>query len=168
MYKIYVQFRLTVHLYSGIWHYVGHVCVGARDSAFKQLVYNGPDIFVGAVKLVHTSGYVSCRTSSRNSHWGCDLAGIRSRNLAITITDSDNRVLYPSPHFVKRSATGWYEMPGYNGVSPELIFRDFCEPQYFEKGRKLRVWYGEDLTGYTESDNHGKSCMRVYFYLLAH
>jgi hypothetical protein len=111
------------------------------------------------------SGYVSCSSSGRNSYWGCDSRPI----LAVTITDTRNRVLYPSPHLIKRAAgKGWYEMPGYDGVSPELIFRDFCEPQYFKKGRKLRIWYGEDLHGHTEHDNHGKSCMHVYFYLLAH
>jgi hypothetical protein len=157
-------FELCLYLYLGIWHYVDHACIGAKGNSYKELVYKGPNVFVGAAKLVHTSGYVSCRSSSRNSYWGCD----SSKDLAITITDTSNRVLYPSPHLIKRGGAGWYEMPGYDGVSPELIFRDFCEPQYFKKGRKLRVWYGEDLHGHTEHDNHGKSCMHVYFYLLAH
>ena len=147
----------------GLWYHVGHVCVGARGNSYKEVVYNGPNTFVGAVKLVHISGYVSCTKSIRNSYWGCS----SDLNLAITMTDIDNRVLYPSPHLVQRNTkTGWYQMLGYNGVSPELVFRDFCEPPYFKKGRKLRVWYGEDLVGYTESDNHGKSCMHVYFFLL--
>ena len=147
----------------GIWRYVGHACVGARGNSYKELVYNGTNAWVGAVKLVHVSGYVSCSKSTRNSHWGCH-SGL---SLAITITDTDNQVLHPSTYLVQRNTkTGWYQMPGYNGVSPELVFTDFCQPPYYKKGRKLRVWYGEDLVGYTESDNHGKTCMHVYFFLL--
>ena len=145
----------------GFWYHLGHVCVGARGNSYKELVYNGTDAFVGGAKLVYVSGYVSCSKSTRNSHWGCN----SGPSLAITITDADNRILYPSPRLVQRnSQTGWYLMPGYNGVSPELVFRDFCQTQYFNKGRKVRVWYGEDLRGYTEYDNHGESCMNVYLY----
>ena len=34
-------------------------------------------------------------------------------------------------------------------------------PKYLENGDKLRVCYGEDLFGYTETENHGKTCMNI-------
>ena len=41
----------------------------------------------------------------------------------------------------------------------EILFNIFS-------GEELRVWFGEDLVGYTESDNHGTSCADVYFELI--
>ena len=40
----------------GVWFYVGHACIGAKDNAYNAMVYNGPSSFVGAVKLIHTQG----------------------------------------------------------------------------------------------------------------
>ena len=112
--------------------------------------------------FVIISGYVSNAASYTGSFWGSN----EGRPLATLITDDDNRILYPSPRVTSVSGNGWYDLPGYKGKSPKLVFSDFGVLYYFEKGRKLRVWYGEDWSGFTEVDNHGKSCMDVYFYLM--
>ncbi|XP_028402253.1 uncharacterized protein LOC114525227 [Dendronephthya gigantea] len=145
----------------GVWFDVGHACVGTRDNSFHELTYNGPSSFVGAVKLVHTSGYVSNSAAKKGSYWG----GNTVTALAMLITDDLNRIVYPSTRVTTVSSNGWYKLPRYTGVSPNLVFSDTGAPQYFEKGNKIRIWYGEDWSGFTESDNHGKACMRVYFHL---
>jgi hypothetical protein len=107
------------------------------------------------VKLVHTSGLVSNAVSLKGSYWGNGDGGNR---LGTSITDSQNRILYPSPRLTSmNNPSGWYSVPGYTTLSPELVsVTDFCVPQHLNKGAKLRVWYSEDLKDYTESDNRGQ------------
>ena len=116
------------------------------------MVYDGQGSFVSAVKLVHTKGYVS------NHHASSGFLGgeTDSMQLGILITDTDNRIIYPSPRITEVSITGdkgWYKMPGYTKKSRNLVLSDFAAPQYFEKGTKFRAWYGEDLYDYTETPN---------------
>ena len=149
----------------GKWVRIGQGCVGARQNQYKEVTFTGSSCFVGAVKLVHYWGYVGCHASAR-SNWGCE-AG--RTELLMIVTDSMNQILYPSPRLVTYGARGhkeWYTLPGYTSSSRELVFSDFGYPKYLKKGNKLRVWYGEDLYDYTESDNHGKTCMNIYVYSL--
>ncbi|CAB4045790.1 Hypothetical predicted protein [Paramuricea clavata] len=146
----------------GDWFHVGQAAVGAKDNSYHELVYKGPSSFVGAVKLVHTKGYMSNRKGLTNSYWG--LVN-ESQVLATVITDVENRIIYPSPFVTQLTWHGLYRMPGYNSTSPYLVFSDFCAPQYFEGGRKIRIWYSEDLYDYTDHNNDGTSHMEVYFFL---
>ena len=118
--------------------------------------------FIGAIKLVHRSGYVSCAENG-GSNWGCRARGT---SLAMIITDAKNRIIYPSPRLATVTSGGWYTLPGYTSSSPELILTDFGNPKYLITNEKLRIWYGEDLKGYTESDNHGSTCMDIYAYFI--
>ena len=34
-------------------------------------------------------------------------------------------------------------------------------------GDEMRIWYGEDLYKYTDTDNHGTSCADVYIHVEA-
>ena len=116
------------------------------------------------MKLVHRSGYVSCSAAaSSGSNWGCSGS---STALAMIVTDARNRIIYPSPRLVTVNSGGWYTLPGYTSSSPELILTDFGNPKYLITNEKLRIWYGEDLKGYTESDNHGSTCMDIYAYFI--
>ena len=112
------------------------------------------------MKLVHKNGYIGCYAAAR-SNWGC-VAGTPELNMIIT--DSKNQIMYPSPRLVKINRYSWYKLPGYTSLSPELVFTDLGYPKYFKTGDKLRIWYGEDLYGHTESDNHGFTCMDIYAY----
>ena len=115
------------------------------------------------MKLVHISGLVSNALSQEGSYWGIGNGG---NHLGTLITDSQNRILYPSPRLTSmNNPSGWYYIPGYTTLSPELVFTDFCVPQHLNKGAKLRVWYSEDLKDYTESDNSGQSCTKIFAYL---
>jgi hypothetical protein len=154
---------LNNFFFTGLWLYVGEGCFGAKDNSNMEVTYNGPSAFVGAVKLVHTSGLVSNGVSQEGSYWG---SGDGGNQLGTLITDSQNRIIHPSPRLtIMDNPSGWYSIPDYTTLSPELVFTDFCVPQHLNKGAKLRVWYSEDLKDYTESDNSGQSCTKIFAYL---
>lgn len=46
-------------------------------------------------------------------------------------------------------------------MSPEIVLPSFS-PYSVRSGDQLRLWYGEDLVGYTESDNRGLVCADAY------
>lgn len=124
------------------------------------------------MKLVHISGYVGCHPTAR-SYWGCASTSgdpvSKPIEIIMIITDVNDQVFYPSPRLVEigiNGHSGWYTLPGYTSSSADLVFTDFGYPKFFKSGDKLKVWYGEDLYGYTEDDNHGSTCMDVYAYIM--
>ena len=139
------------------------VCYGAKGNNFGRFKLRQEGFLVG-MKLEHVSGTVTCyaRTNLRWSYWGCYLPTERTR-LETVITDSNNLIIYPN------SPTKWmfprqyaYQLAGHEGRSKILVFSGNCSAVYARKGQQLRIWYGEDLTGVTESDNGGKHCVNVY------
>jgi hypothetical protein len=85
--------------------------VGAKDNSYHELVYKGPSAFVGAVKLVHTKGYMSNHKGEKHSYWGITNS---PHLLATVITDAENRIIYPSTRVTQLTWHGLYRMPGYN------------------------------------------------------
>ena len=149
----------------GKWIKIGDGCVGTKQQQYAQITLTGSSCFIGAMKLVHKSGYVACY-GVLHSNWGCQPG---KKELVMVVTDAMNQILYPPPRLVTfhiHGHKGWYTLPGYTSSSSELVFTDFGYPKYLKKGDQLRVWYGEDLYDYTESDNSGKTCMDIYVYSL--
>ena len=56
----------------------------------------------------------------------------------------------------------YYTIPGYDAQSSEIVFNDFPNPLHLSSDEELRLWYGEDLKDYAESDNNGTSCTDVF------
>ncbi|KAL9960948.1 hypothetical protein ACROYT_G034457 [Oculina patagonica] len=138
------------------------VCIGTRNTQYGT--FNAPATGkVAAVKLVHLYGYVSCHSSDPNnwSMWGC--GGIRDY-VNMVITAANNHILLPPTQFMqfKYQAGKWSKIPGYGANSPELVLSRFSGPFFVIQGHQHRVWYGEDLAGYTESDNGGRVCTDVW------
>ena len=106
---------------------------------------------VEAVKLVHVSGSVSCGTG-RWSKWGCETGS----PFATLLTTSSDVILLPE------SKQYWYEIPGYNVNSGEIVFTSFSNPLLLSSGQELRLWYNEDLKNQSEHDNGGNACAEVY------
>jgi len=109
--------------------------------------------------FVHRTGKVSCSKSSKAafSYWGCDP---NHRNLIAILTDQSNKILAPEASAVSKH--GYYTLAGYTSSSSALLF---CAPKKSHcvfANSELRLWYGEDLRGYTEGDNGGKTCADVY------
>jgi len=138
------------------------VCFGAKDNTFGSfnVPYGGK---IAAVKLVHLSGYVTCARSSFSywSFWGCANHPARGTQVNVIITTSSNTIITPVSPFLTDHPGKWCELPGYNSFSPEIILPRFS-PYSVSSGQELRVWYGEDLAGSTESDNGGLVCCDVY------
>ncbi|CAB4013674.1 Hypothetical predicted protein [Paramuricea clavata] len=144
---------------SGFWRKIASdKCVGARNNHYKEFTYTGPHTFIIAMKMVHKKGRIGC-VDSAYTRWGCS----NSHPINIIVTDTRNKRIYPSPTLISTHTGGWYDLPGYEANSPELVFSD---PgfRYLYKRQKMRIWYGEDLHNYTEGDNHGFTCMDVYVY----
>ena len=117
-------------------------------------------------KLVHQSGYVSCDTNSVRhwSFWGCGEHPSLKKHVDPVITTRSNQILLPlSPFFTHRvhGRGKWSELPGYNSRSKEIVL-PFFSPYSVRSGQQFRLWYGEDLAGYTEGDNGGNVCCDVY------
>ena len=133
------------------------VCFGARDHQFGRF-YVPTRGSLGAIKLVHLYGYVSCDTGCNScwSYWGCG-----SGRVNVAITTSANHVLLPPSKFVTHYSK-WSNIPSYSSLSRELILSVFSHPHSVGLRQELRLWYGEDLVGYTEGDNGGRVCCDVY------
>jgi len=134
-----------------------NVCFGARDSKYGKFELQQEGMMTG-IKIVHKGGYVTCNNNAK-SNWGCTPGHV---HLSVYITDTANQKILPKHVTEVGSSKAWFVLPGYNSKSPELVFTDMCSPMYAHKGQELRLWYGEDLVGHTESDNGGKSCADVY------
>ncbi|KAL9951001.1 hypothetical protein ACROYT_G043587 [Oculina patagonica] len=127
------------------------VCFGTRDSQFGKFTVK-TNIAVSSLMLVHRLGAVNCQhtTKARDSNWGCNRTSI-----GVVLTDHQNSILAPP----SIDNEGWYLLPGYTSNSPVL---ELCQSFTFSASDELRLWYGEDLRGSTESNNAGTSCADVY------
>ena len=139
------------------------VCFGARDTQmgkFKVPV----DGKMGGVRLVHLYGYVSCHTPGNLpwSPWGCGY-GVNQEINAV-ITNDKNQLLLPPAEFLSahHPQGKWHKIPGYNSLMPVIELKVFKDPINVSAGQQLRLWYGEDLTNWTEHDNGGRTCADVF------
>ena len=141
----------------------GPVCFGARDNQFGRFHIPPGGGNVGAIKLVHLYGYVSCdtRQSIYWSYWGCAYRSSVKEKVSIAITTSSNHILLPVSQLVPDPGL-WTTIPGYDSQSAELVLSFFSHPRSMTSGEELRLWYGEDLTSSTEEDNGGRVCCDVY------
>jgi len=131
------------------------VCFGAKGNQYGRFSYH-QNIFVSSFMLVHRSGNVTC--SKRDySYWGCDP---NIRDLLAILTDQTNKILAPEASAVDNH--GVYTLAGYTPISSVLVFCTPKKPHCVFANSELRLWYGQDLRGYTESNNGGKTCADVY------
>jgi len=136
-----------------------NLCIEPKADKFAS-IHLEEDACVSNIRLTHTSGSVSCRSaSSGDSNWGCDEASI-----GLVITD-EGKVTAPvfdttngmTPHY--SNLAHWYKMDGVNKNSDSMDWV-FKEPVQF-LAKEYKLWYNEDLTGGTESDNRGQACYDV-------
>jgi len=139
------------------------VCFGAKSNQFGS--FHVPKSGkITAVKLIYLSGYVTCTGQiSQWSFWGCGNIVSVKHHVSLAITTSSNALLMPPNQFFTYAggAGKWSQLPGYNSFSPEIILPRFS-PYSVRRKEELRLWYGEDLADYTESDNAGLVCCNVY------
>ncbi|XP_046850235.1 uncharacterized protein LOC124443759 [Xenia sp. Carnegie-2017] len=144
---------------AGAWRTIAsNKCIGAKGNKYAEFTYLGLSRFIVALRLDHTSGSVGC-TLTTHTNWGCPL-----HPMNVIITDSKNKRIFPAPSLITPTTDGnWYSLPGYTENSPSITF---AVPgyQWLYHGQIFRIWYGEDLLGYTEQDNQGRTCMNVLVY----
>ena len=69
--------------------------------------------------------------------------------------------------YIRHSAGLWYYLPNTDAKhSKELVFANYMDPFYLPELGQLRIWYGEDLTGWSEHDNQGKVCVNIYAHVM--
>lgn len=132
------------------------VCFGARGNQYGRFSYH-QNVFVSQFMLVHRTGTVTCN-KKQYSYWGCTP---NHADLNVVLTDHQNRILAPASSTVNRKH-GWYKLAGYTSSSSAIVFCAPKKPHCIFRNSELRLWYGEDLKGYTESGNAGKTCADVY------
>ena len=139
------------------------MCFGAKGNSYGSFTAPIGGNLV-AVKLVHRFGYVSCDVhgSTHWSFWGCGEHRHVNALVDTVITDSHNRILTPPKQF-ERDLGGvkWYKIPGYNSQSPEIVLSRFSSTPV-NRGKRLRLWYAEDLVNVGEGTNGGRVCCKVY------
>lgn len=139
------------------------VCFGAKDDQFGSFYTEAGKL--AAIKLVYLYGYVSCHTAttSKWSYWGCGITKKGFKDAVnVVITTSGNDIIFPPEQFIIKAATKWYEIPGYNSLSPELDLTAFDKPYDLTSRQELMVKYGQDMVNQSEEDNGGKVCCDVY------
>jgi len=143
------------------------LCLQSHGDVFAP-VHIDRDFCAKRIMLTHKSGYVSCaggsggQGRSHKSNWGC---GTDSMGLVLA---EDHAVTAPVFETVagltvtSHTHAHWYKMDGVSGHTEQMAWT-FLEPMKFAAGSHYKLWYNEDLTGGTESDNHGKACYDVAF-----
>ena len=114
-------------------------------------------------KLVHTSGSVTCITSTTSTKWGCSSPSYRNHNLMTVITYSNKTVL-PLAEFLKGNDSTYYtyQLDGADFNSATIVFKLLPTPLVVLVGQQFQLWYAHDLVDYTEYNNGGKTCADVY------
>ena len=156
------------------WYQINHghhpVCFETRNNRPGQVTYRGAQgMLVGALKLVYRSGEVRCVSDvAYNSRWGCHgYSFLKAYPLNVIITDRHGNVIFPLQQFIKHGSGLWYTMPVVDDKhSDELVFSNFDYPLYLHPNMELRVWFGEDLKNWAESDNQGRVCVDVFAYVI--
>jgi hypothetical protein len=141
------------------------------------------------INIGYLAGYVNCRNrGSGVSHYGCDRDSI---GLVIAKKNEANNwdVVFPKPvggggesadankqwnidniegySFMDYNHADWYRLTGYTGDENTLQLRmnQDGEGGFFLPKGEYRLWYDEDRTGGTESDNSGVACYHLDFEL---
>ena len=153
----------------------GGVSWGARDDSHGRWEV-ASRVCGRKLKLLHRSGYVACNNHpTYKSNWGCYehsqvgqyvaahvTVGKGSEHAVVPYTGDPKVTLTPSSY----PRGGWYILSGFNSKSPYLEFdlphnnghSYYC----FEAGTEYHLWYGEDMTEWTESDNDGTAYTDIY------
>ena len=126
-------------------------------------------MLVGALRLVYKRGEVRYVSDvAYNSRWGCHgYNSFKAYPLNVIITDRQDNVIFPLQQFIKHGSGLWYTMPVVDDKhSDELVFSNFDYPLYLHPYMELRVWFGEDLKNWFESDNQGRMCIDDLAYVI--
>ncbi|CAH3134859.1 unnamed protein product [Pocillopora meandrina] len=136
------------------------VCFGTKNGDFGSFqIQEAGKIYT--FKLVHTKGTVNCDTDYESTKWGCLHPYLRNHRL-LTVITYPNKTVLPLAEFAKGSVDYSYRLDGAHVNSPTLVFNLLPTPLVVSIGQQLLIWYGQDLTNFTEYNNAGETCTDVY------
>lgn len=152
-----------------IWQQInlGQVCFQAQGKRPGTFYYLGDGKLLAAMKLVWRSGTVRCvGNTAFNSHWGCyHHPSYIKHPLNVVITDGNDNIIFPDEKYIKNDGL-WYYLPFTDALhSDEIVFTNYENPVYLSKGAEVKIWFGEDLKNWNNSDNSGRVCVDVYAHL---
>ena len=120
------------------------------------------------MKLIHSSGAVSCNTNYDASYWGCTYKeSYGDHGLMTIITNTNKESVLPPFKELKTTRCGvskpnFYNLNGTTHSSPELVFNALASPLSVSRNQELQIWYGQDWIDCTEDNNSGTTCVDVY------
>jgi hypothetical protein len=112
-------------------------------------------------KLVYISGGVAWGAggSEYEGNWGDK----ESKQFEVHITNVQNqRIAPPTNYTLADKESLRYDLPGQTHMDPQMIFPEFAPFYPVSKDQVFRIWFGEDLADYEESENSGTTCAHVY------
>ncbi|KAK3746088.1 hypothetical protein QZH41_004625 [Actinostola sp. cb2023] len=141
------------------------VSFGAKDNQYGPFNIT-QDGHIFTMKLVYLEGYVT-NTKDKpitRSHWHSnnEFTGVPYAKLGILITDPARTRVLPLYKDLSNAAMNEYEIPGYDSMSPELVYKNFTAPYKVTAGQEFQVWYYQDFLDYNEQTNDGLEKIDVY------
>ena len=166
------------------WTLVKQEACFSATSLLTTYTFNPPRSGnVDAVKLVHTSGEVTCNTATGYTNWGCVVPGWQTAFLVYLVQHNiDESLDLVLPTWNTQDVTVFYLLTeadqercadtcyqwGYimngDGVSEsDLIWSDSALNLYVDTSDIFSVQYSEGCCGASSDDNDGIACADVYF-----
>lgn len=153
----------------------------------RDYTFNPPHAgHVDAVKLIHTSGGVTCyrpdwpTTGWPLTNWGCLYKNVEHWYMVQLVRHNDNETVdtvLPTIHSL--NVSGWSQSTAYNcshgcnvyyynkdqdnTTSNELILAEPSLDLYVAQNDTFSLQYSESCCGWYNYDNAGTSCAEVYF-----
>jgi len=126
------------------------------------------------MKVVRKSGSIHCNKVTSDSYWGCTYSPSNGDNALMTIiTDANGGALLPPIQHMKAlhghgecTKKHFYTLEGTGHKLPELVFRNLSSPLSLTRNQEVQIWYGQDWSGCSESNNSGTTCVDVYAWYL--
>lgn len=149
-----------------------NICVGAAGDA-PGTIQVPAGTCVSEITMHHIGGHLNCRgATTGQSFFGCD--GANGGLNMVVAPHGERSVLFPKAHgpgvvkgytkFGHGRPDHWYSNEGMTDADGLLRNKETLKLELQDAMKvsgALDIWYGEDLTGWTEGDNSGQACYEV-------
>lgn len=124
------------------------------------------DGYLITIKLVYIEGYVTRYKDKpeTRSHWYANAqdTGSPLPGLGLLITDQYKTLILPERKDLSDKSQHSYTIPGYNSMSPEIVYKNFTTSRRVKASEKLDIWYRQDYINVYENYCDGTVKVDVY------